>query len=344
MTIRAYSNSNSPSYSYDLLPEEILLKCLSYIDVLDTLIIDRVCTTWNRVASDETIWIRIACERKINMKLEAPSTKAKVLLSSAPYCKQARKLFYRELEAIPTNLKPEHERALIDNTLKGLRLPKSNPSKPLSYKSNSSKMIEENIPFTQVLLYWKTHHPDAIFDTVIKSINQPYVINQLFDISIRKNKLFHPHESYNNILISKIDSDLHELSIIPEYLSNHTEHPPFDSMHLLCRGYAFASWMKDLEKINTDRYINMSSYQNDQAIADLEKILREQDYLPIQFPAYIHTLIKKMASDAFLDLSTTHLVPSYENKFIDNILECMTESYHKALASIRKTKSDKKDV
>ena len=327
MSIRPYSSL--PSYSYDLLPEELLVKCFTYIDLENMPIMECICHTWNRVASDEEIWKRIAFERKTYMKIEAPSIKAKVYLSFPPYCKQARKLFQKQLKTIPPNLKPAQERALIDKAIKTIDLSKARLNEDVAIKIEPLKMIEEQIPLTQVLLNQNIFTADAIFNLTISKITQLQKIGSLFIKAIKNEHLFTPHKSYNKRLITELENCLNAASLFPEYLSPYVKKPSPEPMHLLCTGYAQVSLMKQLEQINCERY------ENDSWEHTFEKPLN----LSIEFPDYIPSLIKKMDSDAFLDFSVLSEASPYEtkpiNNFKDYVAYSMEENYTQALRSIR---------
>lgn len=95
---------------------------------------------------------------------------------------------------------------------------------------------------------------------------------------------------------SILEKSMESYSILPKYASTYLEKPPQGFISPLCHAYAYISWMKSLD-------------------------------LDIEYPDYIHALVKKMDESAFQALV---------NSPQPHMTEQMMESYKLSLLSIRK--------
>lgn len=321
MTIQPYNSS--PSFSYDELPDETLVKCFSYVDLDDRPTLEMICTTWRRVSSDDACWKSIAFERKINPDLEAPSLRDKVFLSFGPYCRAARIIFPRELIAIPTKPNPAQERMLINNTLKGLDLMKidsvelirDNPTIFFTQVTNQETpsdspiedlvktFVELKVPLNQVLMSLKIFTADDLFSNEASSILHILDMPKLLFASMVETH-FKPQkeifEAFEKMQIHFTTS---------QYLAAYTDKPSGSAILPFCSAYAIIEYMKALDKLNTIRYEKndiitplLNGLSGDAWTLAFETFMKNQGVsldLKIHYPIFIQDLVKKMDEKEF---------------------------------------------
>ncbi len=255
----------SPIYS---LPDEDLIKCFSYLSLYDLPIVACVCKIWEQVSSDEHLWKPIAWERLTYLPLNELSTKTKVLNSIAPFCRATRLVFKNDLVDTPSAPSPLIELKLIETQLKTIS--KAEPFCLSQPNLDISEVIDKHIPQYQASLYRKKEFIDATFECLIRSSTHLEVthINLINDL----------WKGLTPQCVERMNNMMHIGSLLSEYLSIYVKKPLATSIFYLCSGHVFIFWMETLAKTLDAR---------------------------IQYPEFIHGLIKKLEETEFLALFET---------------------------------------